>query len=349
VSVCPRINPQVSNNKYYQKAYAAVSKNYNIWRRSSSGGAFSEICKAWDDENTLYAGAAWEGLNVKHICVYGIDNIQPLCRSKYVASNMGETYRLIKEHVTKGHKALFSGTPCQVAGLRAYLGKDYENLLFIDVICHGVGSPSVFKDCVKVLEQQYGIVIKEYGFRYKGLTYYQDHIEQIITDDGKQLLIENDPYIQLFQSQNCLRSSCGKNCIYRNRNRQGDITIGDFKHLVDVFPELIGEKKNYSTIVINTAKGESILGSLQSSMKLLRCSIGDIVKYNPLFSRHTYFARERDAFFADYQKNPIETIRKYTKEANRYQQSITGKIYCILPRKIRAFLKKRIGTYDKKK
>ena len=124
--VCPCINRADCTTNYSPKAYAAVSKDFKIWNRSSSGGAFSEICFAWGDDNTMFCGALWDKLYVKHACLVGIDNIAPLCKSKYVSSDLGNSFKQIQEHLKKGFKVLFCGTPCQVAGLRHFLRRDYD-------------------------------------------------------------------------------------------------------------------------------------------------------------------------------------------------------------------------------
>lgn len=240
--VCP-VNKSFSV-EIEQKAYAAVSRNYSIWHRSASGGAFSEICRAWGDEKTLVVGAAWDGFYVHHIGIVGIDNIKPLCNSKYVSSHIEETFREIREYLKNG-KVIFCGTPCQVSGLRSFLHKDYDNLLTIDLICHGVGSPAVFKACVQVISKQAGKELKAYSFRAKKKVHESDHLTLLTYVNGSEFVTE-DPYIQLFLKQICLRPSCGKNCKYRGQNkRSGDFTIADLKGLTSIFPDLLGTKKNW--------------------------------------------------------------------------------------------------------
>lgn len=340
--VCPVINQIEKKEIIKQKSYAAVSKSNEIWRRSSSGGAFSEICLAWGDDQTLVCGAAWDGLEVAHICVYGVNHIAKLCKSKYVASDMKDCFREIKLYLNNGGKALFCGTPCQVAGLKNFLGKEYPNLLLIDLICHGVGSPYVFKECIKVIEEDIGENISSYEFRSKNRVYDTDHITKITPKKrNKPVYLVNDRYMQLFIKQDCLRASCGKNCKFRKQNREGDITIGDFKGIFSVFPELIGAKKNYSTIVVNNNKGEKVLEQLAARMELRRCDIEDIKKYNPLFYRHTYFSKEREQFFKEFNNHGCEIIRKKTVPANIYKKNIKGKIYNVLPFKVRNFIDRR--------
>lgn len=240
-NTCPRINPKNVESNFKKQAYAALSRNTTIWKNSASGGAFTEICKAWNNNKTVFVGAAWKGLKVEHRIV-NYNELYRLNKSKYMSSELNTIYIEIKKYLTNGFRVVFSGTPCQVAGLKTFLKKEYDNLLLIDLICHGVGSPKVFSDCIRQTEIDLGCTIQSYEFRHKERVFVQDHIQKI-TNGNKNKLLENDRYMQLFTKQHCLRKSCGKNCIYRTKNRQGDITIGDFKGLINVFPKLNGTKK----------------------------------------------------------------------------------------------------------
>lgn len=327
--VCPIVNPKFENT-YHQKAISAVSKDYKIWKRSASGGAFSEICRQWADNNTLIVGAAWDGLRVHHIGVIGYENIAPLCKSKYISSPIEDTFIEIKRHLKSKKKVIFCGCPCQVDGLRHFLGKCYENLLTIDLICHGQGSPLVFKESINVLGKQLGEAILSYEFRAKRKIHETDYLVYVKTRKSEYYII-NDPYIQLFLSQDALRPSCGKNCRYRDVKRTGDLTIADCKGLTKIYPDLIGTKRNYSTIVSNTAKGESILDKLNQTMEIRPCSLDNVIKYNPLFARQTWFSNNRDTFFSEFQKNPETAIIKETKPYVKYSYTFKKQIIAELP------------------
>ena len=330
--LCEKVCPvyKTFNVRVQQKAYAAVSRNYSIWHRSASGGAFSEICKVWGDEKTLVVGAAWDGFNVRHVGIIGVDNINPLCKSKYVASQIGEVFREIRMHLQTG-KVIFCGTPCQVSGLRSYLRKNYDNLLTIDFICHGVGSPAVFKACIRAMNKQAGKKMTAYSFRAKRKVYEADYLTSLIFPD-LTLYTCNDQYTQLFLKQICLRPSCGMNCNYRNRSRRpGDFTIADFKGLTKVFPDLLGTKRNYSTIVANSEKALSTLPFLEKQMEMSTVTIEDVIEYNPLFDRQTWFSNERDRFFSEFANDADGTIEVYTKPYKVIKTSLKGKLYNILP------------------
>ena len=320
--------------KVEQKAFCAVTKDYSIWHRSASGGAFSEICRAWGDDKTLVVGAAWDGLYVHHVGIVGVENIKPLCNSKYVSSHIEDTFREIRKCLKTG-KVIFCGTPCQVSGLRSFLRKDYDNFLTIDLICHGVGSPSVFEACARAISKQAGMPLKSYAFRAKRKVHETDYLT-LLTFDNKSEYVTQDPYIQLFLKQTCLRPSCGENCKYRGRNkRPGDFTIADFKGLTKVFPDLLGTKKNYSTIVANSEKALSCIPQLGRQMEMRPVSIEDVVKFNPLFDRHTWFQEDRDKFFEKFVKDEDGTIERWTKPYVIANQSMRGRMFCVLPKLLR--------------
>lgn len=328
--VCPLPKTDNTANHGEQKAYACLSEDDEIWRRSASGGAFSEICLAWGDSQTIVVGAAWDGLKVHHVCVEGVENIHLLCKSKYVASYPENTFREIKNYLKQGRKVIYCGVPCQVAGLKSFLNHEYENLLTIDLICHGAGSPYVFESAIHKMEKQFGDNISGYEFRAKRNCYEQDYLCAVNICSTKVYIV-NDPYMQLFLKQNCLRPSCGEHCKFRNRNRQGDLTIADFKGLVKVFPDLLGSKRNYSTIVTNSKKGEDIVTLLKDRMKVLGCDVAEIGKYNPLFERQTWFSKDRDNFFANFIKDKEATLDRWTTDAIIFKPTIKNKVFNILP------------------
>lgn len=335
-NVCPSFLPKPKND-YVQKAVGAVAKDDVIWRRSASGGAFSEICRVWAEDNTLIVGAAWNGMKVHHIGVTGFESIASLCKSKYVSSAIEDSFIEIRNALKEGRKALFCGCPCQVAGLKSFLRKDYDGLLTIDLICHGQGSPLVFEACMRNLSNQFGDEVLQYEFRAKRKWYEEDYMIYIKTHKSEYYL-KKDPYMQLFLSQNALRPSCGENCKYRDPSRPGDITIADLKGLAQLFPDLEYTKKNWSTIVCNTQKGEDCVRLLSKTMKMRPITVDDVIRFNPLFARQTWFSKDRDAFFEDFEEDAEKAVRKWTAPAIVHKSSILKDLYFALP----SFMKKKI-------
>lgn len=312
---CERVCPIFHVNRNQQNiskqcAVAAVSKEYEVWKDSSSGGAFTEICKAFiGDENGIVFGAEFQFPKVKHIGV-PIQEIRRLQRSKYVQSEVGSSFGNVKIALEQKMKVVFVGTPCQVAGLRAYLNKDYVNLICVDFICHGVGSPDVFNKCMQYEGKKEKSSVIDYKFRNKTslLGNYQRYVSMLTYQDGHSRTIEMDAYNKFFLGQLCLRDCCGEQCKFRVRERNGDITIADFNNKERLLPE-INDNRAFSSIIFNTEKGLSIQKSLEDRMNMWPVSMTAIMQYNPLFCRSTPSSPKRIDFFADFCSGvPIETL-----------------------------------------
>ncbi len=285
-----------------QYAQAAVTRDEAVWLQSSSGGAFSEICHAVQDmagdAPVLISGAVMEGARVFHLCVRGISRIGPLRRSKYVQSATGDCFREIRDALQRGEYVVFSGTPCQVAGLRAFLGRPFERLLSIDLICHGVGSPGVFEAFLMAMGNRYGQKVIAYDFRFKRVRWgaFERYASRHTLENGTRKLVRFDGYNRLFLNQACLRASCSGRCKYRSQNRQGDITLADFNAKTLLLPH-VRDFRNYSTIVYNSAAGRRLAPRIEYRMDVYACDLEHICEHNPLFCETTPPNLQRDAFF----------------------------------------------------
>lgn len=341
-------------NNESRKVYTLVTKDQNVWKRSSSGGAFTEICKAWDDGNCIFVGAAWDGLDVHHICVDSVDKISILCKSKYVSSKMGNVFKEVKSYLIGGKRVVFCGTPCQVEGLKLYLGKEYDQLLLIDLICHGVGSQKVFHECLNQTGIDFKGEVIRYEFRTKRKVWEMDYLIRIDIKRHKKIhtyYLEKDRYMQLFLNQNALRKSCSNNCCFRSEKRAGDITIADAKGILEIYPELVGTKKNYSSVIINNDKGEKVISGLEKTCFMYTSNIENIKRYNPLFYRHTFESKERDAFFKDFVNDSNKAINKWTMIGKIKKINIFRFVYLNMPvrlRKLFQIFKGRIYKCKKK-
>jgi len=310
-TVCPILTGQTEfTPALEQYTMAAVSRDRAIRRASSSGGAFSEICKAYGDSETVVFGARFDGMRVVHSHVIGVENIVPFCKSKYVQSEIGDCFAEAGKFLAAGKKVIFSGTPCQLAGLRAFLGKEHEHLLCVDFICHGAGSPAVFALAWRHIEKRAGKKLIRYTFRNRleRCGNWRDYVCCYEFDDGQRIWEPSDTYQRFFLTQLCLRASCGENCKFRNRNRPSDITIADFKGKFEVFPRMM-DHRNYSTIIVNTPKGDTVCRSLTYSMRVLPCSMSDIERslFNSLKANP-----DRERFFKVFQT--AETFEDLDKQ-----------------------------------
>lgn len=246
--------------------YVAFSKDKNTITTSASGGAFSTIARKYLNNNAVVFGAAFDNkFNLKHIGVTDENYLYKLQGSKYVQSDIGKTYREAKELLETGVQVLFSGTPCQIAGLKGYLMREYDNLTTIDLICHGVPNNKFFKDYLKLIQKKINGKIKEFRFRDKSIgwglngsiTYEVDGMIR-----KKRIYSSESSYYYYFSNSECYRESC-YSCKYAGENRPADITIGDYWGIEIVHPELlknkmINEEKGISVLIANTEKGNRI-------------------------------------------------------------------------------------------
>lgn len=301
--VCPIQKQKNITSEKEQKhtCNVGITLDCEILERSTSGGAFTEICKTISEniKNDIFIFAATiNELKVYH-CGANIDKISIFNKSKYIQSDIKNCFNEIKQFLDNNKYIVFCGTPCQVDGLHCFLQKQYENLFTIDFICHGVGSQLVFNRFIEETEKKYNKKIVEYVFRYtkKIRGCFPRYISFCRFSDDKATIKYIDSYNKLFLNQLCLRDSCGDLCRYRKPVRYSDITIADFNGNLN-----IKDPRKYSTIITNTMKGENVLQKLNNRMKLYNYDLKLIEKNNPLFFHTTCENPKRDSFFDDFIK-----------------------------------------------
>ena len=230
--VCPILSPAELNNNNNPSVYACWNKDEGIRYESSSGGAFSALAASVIEEDGVVYGAAYDNtMTVRHIAVTNNKDLYKLRGSKYVQSDLGNVFSDIKEHLNVGKKVLFSGTPCQVAGLKNFMMDKSADLITCDLFCHGVPSPGLFSKYIKYIEKKIGDKVVDYKFRSKqygwGVT-----SRVVISEHGTQKVMKNkdDSFYYGFAYRLCLRNAC-YNCKYTKVERVGDITLGDFWEL----------------------------------------------------------------------------------------------------------------------
>lgn len=276
---CPQ-NSDVELEKYKQKVYAVNSKNKEIIKNSSSGGIFGVIANYVLENGGLVCGAAYDdNLVVKHIFIDNTEKLTKIQESKYVQSNTLFTFSECKKYLENNKKVLYCGTPCQIAGLKKYLNKDYDNLITIDLICHGVTSPLLFKKYIDYLEKKYKDKIQEYHFRTKDKNGWS--LENKIVFKNKQIYnsCKLDKYYTAFLSGNYYREACYE-CKYANDRRIGDITIGDFWGIELFHKDFTNYKDGVSAVIINSKKGQQIFNSIKKNINYVESSIDKVKKKN---------------------------------------------------------------------
>lgn len=312
-AVCPVLNHEGGNTP--KKVLAEKNKDERIRSTSSSGGVFYELAKKFIQKGGVVYGCALdEDMVARHICVESLEVLHKLKSSKYVQSDMGNTMREIKNRLLSGKQVLFSGTPCQTAGLRKYLGKDYENLFVVDVLCHGVPSPGLFADYLSYLSKQYGggkpVSV---NFRNKQRGWKRLYME-VCFDNGKRHYIYSgyDRYEGMFLNNLSLRPSCYE-CKFTKTERYGDITLGDFWGIGKKYPQW-DDDKGISVVMVNTEKGtvayEQIANLFDGREEELDTArAGQRTLYAP-----TQKNPNRDAFYKLYaEKGCKEALECYTR------------------------------------
>lgn len=264
VKKCPA-NQSVETQENVKFTYAAWNKDKTVRKRSSSGGVFSAFAKQIIIDNGIVVGVAMQELEAKHIIVSDLSELVSLNGSKYVQSETGNIYKKVKEYLEKGKKVLFSGSPCQIHAIKQFLGKDYDNLFLIDVICHGVPSKKMLHKHLKEVAAERKV--KDIKFRYKDPYWDYSFVRIIFDDKGKpyQRLTVDDDYFHLFNIGFSIRQSCHE-CHYTSTHRQGDITLADYWGYRAHNFKMSNYLNGISLLLVNSKKGEKMLDAIKHEL-----------------------------------------------------------------------------------
>lgn len=341
--VCAYQNKEETNVPL--KTWAAVSKDKEILKGSSSGGVFTALASDFLKKDGFVSGAVFdEKFNLHHILTDKTEDLTKLQGSKYTHSNTGTVYREIKEKL-KSDSVLFCGCPCQVAGLKSYLGKDYDNLITIDLICHGVPSNKIFKDYLKEVEQKNKYNIKEFKFRDKAMGWGINGSLITNHNEKRKVLCSNSSYVNYFL--NCLiyRENC-YSCKYACKNRTGDITIGDYWGIPEELLKKykIDTTKGVSVIIANTEKGRAFIENKAELFDLYESEYEKAARGNHQLNAPSKYDKRRDEILGLYAEKgwkavDDEFIRKLGFK--KYINIAKG----MLPAKLKKYLKKIINKF----
>lgn len=280
------------------EAYAAINKDDYVRMNSSSGGLFSLFSEYIIKKlNGVVYGVAMSSdcESAEFIRVDNLCGINKLRGSKYVQAIIGDTFKKVKCDLEKEKYVLFSGTPCQIIGLKMFLGKEYNNLLCIDLICHGVPSPLVWEKYKKYIEKQHRVRLMHVNFRCKDKGWSEFGMKEEF-DESEFIPNDKNPYMIMFLKNLSLRPSC-YNCKAKNRN-MSDITLADFWGISDIVPEM-SDNKGVSALIIRSEKGRSLFENVRNFITFQKVAYDDIVKYNPSEYKSVEKPILRTAFFKD--------------------------------------------------
>ena len=310
-NVCPEQNP--GESPAVPKAYAAKAKDDIVRLSSSSGGIFTLVAEKVLDKGGVVFGCAFnDKLEAEHIFVEDKESLLKLRGSKYIQSRIGNSFSAAEAFLRDGREVLFSGTPCQIAGLKKYLRKEYENLLTVEVICHGAPSPTVWQ---KYVSEKFPEANKV-SFRGKKYGWKQYHFE-VNGDDYSECFTDNE-YMRLFLDNVILRPSC-HSCKFKSGKSGSDITIGDFWGIENVLPEF-DDNKGSSVVLVNSDKGGKALDGLD--IEMVEVDFSSAVSGNPAYTHSVRPHINRAYFFSELRRSG-----SFSKSYGRlYDESLAGRI-----------------------
>lgn len=313
------------------KVYAVQHKNDSVRAESRSGGIFTALSDyILENEGVIYGCVLDERFNAIHIRAEETENRNRMRGSKYIQSKLGDTYKNVKNDLTAGRNVLFSGTSCQVAGLKQYLGKEYENLLCVDIVCHGVPSPKVWKAYLKWQEAKTGATVTAVDFRNKKDYGWREHVETLELNDGNRVV--SKIFTKIFYGHAVLRPSCYE-CPYKSIMHPGDITIADYWGIEKAAPDF-DDNKGSSLVLVNNDKGMLAFESSMDRVKWQETRIEDSLQ--PPLKEPFPKPEFRERFWKDFNKKGFNYIAKqYGKDRLRVRtkykiRGIINKLLCKL-------------------
>lgn len=328
--VCPIINQ--GTKKEPLQVYAAINPDEKIRKESSSGGIFTLLAEKTIHENGVVFGARFDAnWEVKHDYTESIEGLAAFRGSKYTQSRIEDNYLKAEQFLKKGKKVLFSGTPCQIAGLKKFLKKEYDNLLTIDLICHGVPSPKVWRiyleeTCknlfdsnktgfpTRINNEERKSYIKSINFRNKRTGWKKYSFSLMLNSASIQNRLHTEVFTEVFSenlfmkaflSDIMLRPSCYQ-CSCKSGKSNSDISIADYWNIQQVLPDF-DDDKGISLVLINSSKGERIFSSCNVTCK--RTGYEEAKKGNGGFHEKIVIHKKREYFFTEINKTDVNLTK----------------------------------------
>ncbi|MGN0527803.1 MAG: Coenzyme F420 hydrogenase/dehydrogenase, beta subunit C-terminal domain [Eubacterium sp.] len=290
--VCPVLHPATPVKA--SDSYAVYSNSDEVRLNSSSGGAFYHLAEYVIKNGGIVFGAAFDSdWNVSHIAVDKIEDLPKVQRSKYLQSNTIGVFEKVKNALNDGKLVLFSGTPCQCSGLSLYLNKDYDNLILVDFICHGIPSPLVWQKYLSYISK--GRAVKNVNFRDKSPG-WQNYNFTVEYNDGTRYSVPffESTYMKLFLKDCILRPSC-YNCSSKYPNKYSDITLGDLWGADNLIPN--HDNKGITLTLINSEKGRKTFDVIKDDFNVAPVDSSEAFKYNPCALTSSLKPENRQSLF----------------------------------------------------
>ena len=320
--LCDKVCPMMNANKVQcspKQVYAAINKNVETLKQSSSGGAFTVIAERILGNGGVVYGAAFENdMTLKHIRIKSSGELKKLRGSKYLQSDTEGIFKQVKEDLRNGRQVYFTGVPCQVAGLKLFLRKDYDNLFTTDIVCHGVPSQKMFNVFMDHFRKERDVEIVDYRFRDKRVNGWSCSSSSSCKKNGTGKIFEVyfdktlNAYMNAFLSGSIDRESCYK-CPFAKNERVGDITLADYWG-VKRFHSEINCRQGVSLVLINTDKGFEMFNRLQGRFELIESKLEWAASENPNLSHPMPRPKGRGEAFKKAFTNPEVYIKQNSDE-----------------------------------
>lgn len=323
-----------------QKVYAAVHKDTEVLAKSTSGGAFTAIADAiFAQGGIVYGAAMLDDMQVKHIRTTGKDDFEGLRSSKYLQSDTGTTYQMVEQDLKQGKFVLYSGTPCQIDGLKNFLGKDYETLYTVDIVCHGVGSQAYLDKYMDFARERYG-KIKALRFRSKEYAGWSCGGVVVVVDSSdclKKIPYRDfdNYYYSYFLSGDIYRKSC-YSCKYANTNRVGDFTLGDYWG-VEALNLPLQTENGCSLLLVNNQHAMQLLDEIES-LDRVETTVEQAAHCNKQLNAPSKLMDSRQNRIGEYESMSGQQIQKeYLK--NHRKTVVKGQLKALMPYKLKLLIR----------
>lgn len=342
IKVCAYQNIPISGGEPLA-TYVAINKSKDILLSSASGGIFGALANLIFERSGVVFGCAYnDDMEAEHIYVENSLDIKKIQGSKYVHSNINTTYTEAKDFLEDGRWVLFTGTPCQIAGLKSYLGIHYDKLITTDIICHGVPSVDFLNGYIKYLEKKLGGRVTNINFRDKSKGW--GHVEKIIYEKGGRIrenLLQpfNSYYHSYFLEGDILRENCYE-CKYACGSREGDFTMGDYWGIEKAHPE-IETKNGVSVFLVNSKKGMLLVDEISRYINLTESTFGQAREQNEQLNRPTVKSDKRDVILKTWSDGGYKAVADEFYKANK-KKIIIAKFKMLIPTSIKKAIKKNI-------
>ena len=310
--VCPLITEGSYKEESIPEFYVAKHKNVDVLNKSTSGGAFTALSDAILAQDGIVYGVDFDDeYRVLHRRSVNYEERNRMRISKYVQSDMTNIFQEVKKDLENGKKVLFTGTPCQNAGLRGYLSASNltKNLYSCDVICHSIPSPLIWEDYKRLLEKEHGGILTDVQFRSKIIEWSRENSNNsfLFKTSSSEKINNDDRYYRLwFGTRTVCRPSC-YDCHFTDIHRASDITVADYWGIEKYAPEWM-DVKGVSVILVNTHKGEELLHKCDKSLEYEKRPMEESLNEQQRLSEPTKIPENRAEFWQDYEKFGFEYI-----------------------------------------